>query len=109
MSFRFGDTKLVLDQAALTALLTSEAGPVGRHLLSIGVKIEGEAKVLLSNQLVNVVTGRLRSGTTHVLAKARGGQLALYVGSGADYAIYVHAKRPYLFIAAEKVTGRRFS
>lgn len=109
MAFRFGDTKLVVDQAALAALLQSESGPVARHLLRLGVQIEGEAKQLLSNQLVNVVTGRLRSSTTHVLARGRGSDLSLFVGSGAFYAVHVHKDRPYLVIAAEKVTGRRFT
>ena len=109
MAFKFGDAKLVLDQAALAALLKSESGPVARQLLKLGVQIEGEAKQLLTNRLVNVVTGRLRSSTTHVLARGRGGNLALYVGSGAEYAAHVHARRPYLVIAAEKVTGHRIS
>lgn len=109
MSFKFGgNTKIVFKQGALDRLLASEQGPVGKELLRIGVAIEGDAKRLLSNQLVNVVTGRLRSSTTHVLVR-RGRGLSLFVGSGASYAIEVHKGRPYLTIAAEKVTGRRIS
>lgn len=115
MSFRFGpNTSLVLNTGALNQLLNSERGPVGRELIRIGGRVEAEAKFLLSNRLVNVQTGRLRSSTTHVLV-SRGGRLSVFVGSGADYGIYVHEGsrgregRRYLVIAAEKVTGRRFA
>lgn len=109
MTFKFGKLDLVLDRAQLAALLTNDNGPVGRELLRIGVRIEGEAKLLLSNRLVRVITGRLRSSTTHVLATGRLGSLSVFVGSGADYAGHVHEGRPYLLIAAETVTGRSFT
>jgi hypothetical protein len=114
MVFRFGEVDVILDQAALRTLLDSEQGPVARHLLRIGGQVEAEAKRLLSNQLVNVQTGRLRSSTTHVLVRTGRG-LSVFVGSGADYGIYVHegtrylAGRPYLVIAVERVTGRRIA
>lgn len=114
MAFRFGKTEVFLDQLALARLLESKDGPVGRELLRIGGQVEAAAKRLLSNELVNVQTGRLRSSTTHVLVQMGRG-LSVFVGSGAEYGIYVHegtdrlGGRPYLIIAAEQVTGRRIA
>ena len=107
----FGLRSVVVNQGELERLLNSPDGPVARELLRIGSRVEAEAKRLLSNRLVNVDTGRLRSSTTHVLTRGVGRSIAVVVGSGADYGIHVHEGtryvqgRPYLTIAAQTVLG----
>jgi hypothetical protein len=126
--------EFVIDEAALTALLAGPNGPVAKELGRLGARIEGEAKQLLSGDLVNVDTGRLRSSTTWRLFR-RGQNLGVAVGSGVHYAEPVHnggprqvrahtrtrkggrahqvrahtrniTARPYLKIAASRVLGR---
>lgn len=101
---------VVLDEKALHALLASPSGPVAKELGRIGARIEGEAKRLLSGELVGVRTGRLRSSTTWRLF-TRGNQIGVAVGSGVNYSVFVHGGtrfmdgRPYLKIAAQRVLG----
>ena len=110
MVVRAGDAEFVLDEAALVALFKSPNGPVAKHLARVGGQIEGEAKQLLSGDLVDVDTGRLRSSTTWKLF-TQGDVIGLAVGSGADYSRHVHegtrfmVGRPYLVIAARRVLG----
>lgn len=106
MVIKTGRIDLKLDQGALGALLGSTSGPVGKELGRLGAQIEGEAKKLLSNDLVNVQTGRLRSSTTHVVFTS-GRQVGVAIGSAAFYGVFVHAaNRPYLTRAAERIFGR---
>lgn len=108
VDLEIGDVKFILDQAALNDLLNSSQGPVAKELLRLAAKVDAEAKQLLTNQMVNVRTGRLRSSTTHVLVTRRG-SVAAIVGSGAKYGIYLHegtrhiSPRPYLTTAARNV------
>jgi HK97 gp10 family phage protein len=76
-------TTVILDQAAINRLFTSEAGPVGKHLARSAVKVEATAK-----RLCPVDTGRLRSSINHQLAHDGQGLLAL-VGTNVEYAIFV--------------------
>jgi HK97 gp10 family phage protein len=75
--------ELVLDQAALDELFTSEEGPVGKELARLAVKAERAAK-----QACPVDTGRLRSSITWRLGRDNVG-LAAIIGTNVSYAPYV--------------------
>lgn len=76
-------TRVVIDQAAVSRLISGEAGPVGRSLLRKAIQVESAAK-----RLCPVDTGRLRSSITHSLEQDSGGLVA-FVGTNVSYAIYV--------------------
>lgn len=86
---RFGNVDIVIDERALQELVTSESGPVGRELARIGARVHGTAVGLLTNDMVDVDSGRLRSSTTWKLF-TRNGMLGVAVGSSVFYAIIIH-------------------
>ena len=111
MVLRAGQPELVLDRAGLERLLASPNGPVARHLARVAARVEGRAKELLSGELVDVQTGRLRSSTGWRFIQ-RNGVVGVAVGSGVEYAIFVHqgtsrglVARPYLVRAVQDVLG----
>lgn len=96
-----------LDDRQLRALLTTESGPVGRYLLTVGKRVEASAK-----RRAPVDTGRLRSSlTTALFAVPYEPFLACRVGTDVDYAVYVHegtrymVGRPFLEDALREVAG----
>lgn len=82
--------------------LMSQQGDVGRFILDKTREVEAEAKRNLSNRMVNVQTGRLRSSTGSSFEDGNKGPVGV-VYSTAEYAAHVHAKRPYLTAALEHV------
>ena len=90
-----GGVNLVLDEAALQRIVSSRDGPVAAELARFGARIEGSAKRLLSGELVNVRTGRLRASTTWVLFES-GGTLGVAVGSSTNYAEFLHDGTRYI-------------
>jgi len=101
---------LVFNTAALHLLVSAKEGPTGRHLREVCIDVEGEAKRLTNNVMVNVQTGRLSGSITHVVTEEQG-DLVGYVGSNVEYAKYVHdgtgrmGARPFLTTALETVLG----
>ena len=100
----FGDVRVVLDQAAIERLLTSEQGPVGKELTRRTIKVDRAAK-----QNAPVDTGRLRSSITWRLGRDSQGLLGI-VGTNVQYAPYVEfgtarqAAQPYLRPALQAAT-----
>lgn len=76
------DVRVVLDQAALTRLLESEPGPVGKELTRRTIKVDRSAK-----DRCPVDTGRLRSSITWRLGRDSQGLLGI-VGTNVEYAMY---------------------
>ena len=111
MSFNLEFKDLVFDQAALTHLLKSPQGDVGRHIGKVARDVEAEAKRLTNNDMVGVVTGRLSGSQTHVVV-VEGGEVVGYVGTNVQYAPFVHdgargrRGRPWLTVALETVLGQ---
>ena len=99
-----GDVRVVLDQAALTRLLETESGPVGRELTRRTIKVDRAAK-----DRCPVDTGRLRSSITWRLGRDSQGLLGI-VGTNVTYAPYVEfgtartAAQPYLRPALQAAT-----
>lgn len=85
--------KVVIDPAALAALVNSPNGPVAKELARTGARIEATAKQLLTGEIVNVDTGRLRSSTVWRIF-TRNGRIGVAIGSSVDYAEIVHG--PFL-------------
>lgn len=81
-SFGSGFT-FVLDQAALTKLLESEDGPVGKEIARRTIQVDRRAKGLCP-----VDTGRLRASIAWRLGKDSRGLLGI-VGTSTAYAPYV--------------------
>lgn len=98
--------RLVINPADLERIINSPSGPVAAEFARLGARMEASAKRLLSGELINVDTGRLRASTTWALGD-RGG-LVLTLGSGAHYSVFLHEgtryieARPYLEIAARE-------
>lgn len=81
--------KVFVDPAEIQRLVTSPDGPVAKELARIGAKVHGTAIQLLTNDMVNVDTGRLRSSTTWKLF-TQNGTLGVAIGSSVFYAIIIH-------------------
>lgn len=73
-----------LNQTALSQLLESPTGGVGRELYRRGINVQGRAR-----QLCPVDTGRLRSSITVEITSERS-RLACRVGTNVKYAMMVH-------------------
>ncbi len=114
---RSAPVDLVLDRARLDQILNSQSGPVARHLARVGARVESETKrnlsgrVLSNSTVVNVDTGRLRSGTFNRLF-VQNGQLGVAIGVNAHYGRFLAfgtsrglTERPFLTDAARAVLG----
>lgn len=77
------ETRLVLDQGAISRMFHSPAGAVARDLTKRTIKVESAAI-----RLCPVDTGRLRSSISHQVT-ADGQGLVGYVGTNVNYALYV--------------------
>lgn len=86
---RVAEVDIIIDPAALEKLATSPSGPVARELARYGAKIDATAKQLLTNDMVNVDSGRLRSSTTWKLF-TDDGNLGVAIGSSVFYARIIH-------------------
>lgn len=100
-----GGVIVVMNQAAVHALLSSELGPVGRDLTRRALRVEAAAK-----RVCPVDTGRLRSSITHALAQD-GGDVIAMVGTNVEYALDVEfgtskmRAQPYLRPALSAAGG----
>ncbi len=105
-----GETRLIIDEAALQALLKSPTGPVARHLARVGAAIEGEAKQLATGELVNVQSGRYRSSISSKLF-VRGNTIGVIISANAFYSKYLEfgtrhmSARPVMQTAARRILG----
>ncbi len=113
---RAGKIETVLNRADLDRLLASQSGPVARHLLRVGARVEGEAKrnasgrVLSNGTTLEVRSGRTRASISHRLF-VQNGQLGVAIGVGPHYSTYTMlgtrhiVGRPVLQDAARAVLG----
>lgn len=86
---RVGTVNIIVDERAIQDLVSSPTGPMGRELARIGARVHGTAVGLLSGDMVDVDSGRLRSSTSWRLFTANG-MLGVAVGSSVFYAIIIH-------------------
>lgn len=104
-TFQRGNVEVVVNDQALTDLLSSSDGAVAKALLRLGLRVEREAKALCP-----VDTGRLRASIATRLERD-GDSYAAVVGTNVDYAPFVelgtvhqHAQ-PFLVPALMSITG----
>lgn len=76
--------------AAFVALGTSPTGPINRYWLSVLAEVDSVAKRKLSNDMVHVRTGTLRSSQQTPFVMVAGGKLVGVAQNIAKYARYVH-------------------
>ena len=82
--------RVVLDEGAITKILTSPSGPVARDLLRRAQRVESRAKLNASGRPgPRVRTGRLRASITHQLIQGGPTGLRARIGSNVHYAGYV--------------------
>lgn len=100
---------MAIDPNELMREVLRPRGGAERELTKRLIKIEGRAKQLCSGEMVNVVTGRLRSSITHEIKRRDTGSLVGAVGTNVHYAKYVHAMRGRNFLtrAIRDVVGYR--
>lgn len=82
--------EIKIDQAALLAQAAPPAGPIYLFFMRIGMEIDAAAKRLMSNDLVNVRTGNLRSSQQPPVVTVTGGKIELVIQNTASYALAVH-------------------
>lgn len=83
------NVKHQLNTGAVAALLASPQGGVAKDLLRRGLKVESKAKQNLGSNPRRIDTGRLRASIRTIMLML-GGKPAVRVGTGLDYARYVH-------------------
>jgi hypothetical protein len=81
---------LNLDPAKLREYVGRRGGGTDRYMNQKGSRVVDTAKQLVSGEMVNVQTGRLRSSIAHELTYTKAGNITLHVGSNVDYALMVH-------------------
>jgi hypothetical protein len=86
---------------ALIALGTSPAGPIFRHMVTVGAKVETKAKQNASGAMVGVRSGTLRSSISTQPPTVTGSRLRVVVQADAAYALAVHnGTREHVITAA---------
>lgn len=94
--------EVILNPAAMTILLRSPQGLVGKDLVKKAIKVEAAAK-----RLCPVKTGRLRSSIRWTLG-ADGGGLFARVGTDVTYALFVHEGHKSFTVQAQNAQALRF-
>lgn len=88
---------VTVSRKALVGLGTNPAGPIYRHWLKLLAQIDSKAKHKLSNDMVNVRTGNLRSSQGLPFITVVGERIIGTVENKASYAVYVHeGTKPHL-------------
>jgi hypothetical protein len=93
-----------LNHSGIHQLMSSEDGPVGRHLARVAVQVESQAK-----QNCPVDTGRLRGSITWEFFVDD--TVGVRIGTNVSYGYFVHegtsrmAGRPFLADALDAVLG----
>lgn len=88
---------LRIERSRLRALGTSPSGPIYRHMLRVGTKINTRASANLSGRMVRVRTGVLRAAQNHPPdLRVQGDTLVGTVLNNTRYAAAVHnGTRPH--------------
>lgn len=95
--------RIRVDTAALQRLGTSPAGPIYRHMVTLGGRVETAAKRNASGLIVGVRTGTLRSSISAAQPELRGTHLVVPVVAAAAYAVAVHeGTRPHDIVPVRK-------
>lgn len=82
-----------LNQSAINSLPTSPR--VQANMLRRGIRVQNQARRLLTQRKPGVDTGRLRASVS-VEQFIRGGVIVTRIGSNVEYAIYVHEGTRYM-------------
>jgi hypothetical protein len=89
-------TQIEVYRERIYALAQGPSGPIYTHVLALCMKIDARAKLYLSNDLVNVRTGNLRSSQAPPVLTNPGTRIIAVIQNNAAYAIYVHeGTRPH--------------
>ena len=72
-----------------------------------GFLVERRAKLLVTNRMVNVITGRLRNSINTTLGKSGIGSFSATIQPNVDYAIFLHEGTRYIRARPFMTTARR--
>jgi hypothetical protein len=89
-------TQIEFYQERLYALGLGPSGPIFRYVLTVSLKVDARAKLFLSNDLVNVRTGNLRSSQAPPVLTNAGTRIIAVLQNTASYSLIVHeGSRPH--------------
>lgn len=97
---------VTIQREALLNMGRQPGGPIHLHWLKIMADIDRRAKLKLSNQMVHVRTGNLRSSQQAPTVQVLGDQIVGQAVNIAKYAAYVHdGTRPHDIVAKHDIAS----
>lgn len=89
-------TQVEFYRERLYALGAGPSGPIYRYVLMVSMKVDARAKMYLSNDLVKVRTGNLRSSQAPPILTNAGTRIIAVLQNTASYSLIVHeGSRPH--------------